>query len=83
MTLENEVVNVDLGCGKRKQEGFFGIDRFPMPEVDMLADIDLGIPLQDDSVDMLFSSHFLEHARDLMFTMREIYRGSAYQVRFE
>lgn len=74
MTLENEVVNVDLGCGKRKQEGFFGIDRFPMPEVDMLADIDLGIPLQDDSVDMLFSSHFLEHARDLMFTMREIYR---------
>lgn len=74
MTFENEVVNVDLGCGKRKQEGFFGIDRFPMPEVDMLADIDLGIPLQDDSVDMLFSSHFLEHARDLMFTMREIYR---------
>ncbi|MDD1005322.1 methyltransferase domain-containing protein [Pseudomonas sp. TNT2022 ID642] len=67
-------MNVDLGCGKRKQEGFFGIDRFPMPEVDMLADIDLGIPLQDDSVDMLFSSHFLEHARDLMFTMREIYR---------
>ncbi|MFJ2529373.1 methyltransferase domain-containing protein [Pseudomonas helmanticensis] len=74
MTFENEVVNVDLGCGKRKQEGFFGIDRFPMPEVDMLADIDLGIPLQDDSIDMLFSSHFLEHARDLMFTMREIYR---------
>lgn len=74
MTFENEVVRVDLGCGKRKQEGFFGIDRFPMPEVDMLADIDLGIPLQDNSVDMLFSSHFLEHARDLMFTMREIYR---------
>lgn len=74
MKLENEPVRIDLGCGKRKQEGFFGIDRFPMPEVDILADIDSVLPLEGDSVDILFSSHALEHTKDLMFTMREIYR---------
>ncbi len=74
MKPENKPVKIDLGCGKRKQEGFLGIDRFPMPEVDILADIDKVLPLEDGSVDMLFSSHSLEHTRDLMFTMREIYR---------
>ncbi|MCJ8205240.1 methyltransferase domain-containing protein [Pseudomonas sp. RGM2987] len=74
MKPENEPVWIDLGCGKRKQEGFIGIDRFPMPEVDILADIDAVLPLEDDSVDLLFSSHALEHTKDLMFTMREIYR---------
>lgn len=74
MTLETIRVKIDLGCGKRKQEGFVGIDRFPMPEVDILADIDNVLPLEDDSVDILFSSHSLEHVKDLMFTMREIYR---------
>lgn len=74
MKPENEPVRIDLGCGKRKQDGFIGIDRFPMPEVDILADIDTVLPLEDNSVDVLFSSHALEHTKDLMFTMREIYR---------
>lgn len=71
---KDKTIKIDLGCGKRKQEGFIGIDRFPMPEVDILADIDQPLPLEDNSVDVLFSSHSLEHVKDLMFTMREIYR---------
>jgi SAM-dependent methyltransferase len=74
MMTESKSTKIDLGCGKRKQEGFIGVDRFPMPEVDILADIDQRLPLEDDSVDVLFSSHSLEHVKDLMFTMREIYR---------
>ncbi|UCO97924.1 methyltransferase domain-containing protein [Metapseudomonas lalkuanensis] len=67
-------MKIDLGCGKRKQDGFIGVDRFPMPEVDVIADIDERLPFADNSIDLLFSSHSLEHVRDLMSTMREIYR---------
>jgi SAM-dependent methyltransferase len=65
---------VDLGCGSRKQQGFIGIDRFPMPGVDIVADMNKRLPLDDHSVDYLVASHSLEHVDDLIFTMQEIYR---------
>jgi len=70
----NRVVSVDLGCGKKKQSGFIGIDRFPLPGVDIVADMNKGLPLTDNSVDYLVASHSLEHVDDLLFTMQEIYR---------
>ncbi len=70
----NYETKIDLGCGRNKQEGFIGVDRFPMPDVDVIADIDEQLPFEDNSIDLLFSSHSLEHVRDLMATMREIYR---------
>lgn len=65
---------IDLGCGRAKQVDFIGIDRFVMDGVDVIADLDVGLPLQTDSVDLVYCSHSLEHVRDLMSTMREIYR---------
>ena len=41
----NNLVRIDLGCGYRKAEGYLGIDRFHLPEVDIVADLDNGIPL--------------------------------------
>ncbi len=65
---------VDLGCGSSKPEGFIGIDRMAMPGVDLIGDLDGTLPLNTNSVDLLYASHSLEHARDIMHTMREIYR---------
>ena len=65
---------VDLGCGLSKPEGFIGIDRMAMPGVDLIGDLDGTLPLETDSVDLLYASHSLEHAKDIMHTMREIYR---------
>ena len=65
---------VDLGCGLSKPEGFIGIDRIAMPGVDLIGDLDGTLPLECDSVDLLYASHSLEHARDIMHTMREVYR---------
>jgi SAM-dependent methyltransferase len=70
----NRVVRADLGCGKKKQPGFIGIDRFPLPGVDIVADMNKGLPLADNSVDYLAASHSLEHVDDLILTMQEIYR---------
>ena len=59
-----------------KRAGFLGIDRFPMPGVDIVADLDKSIPLEDNSVDYLVASHSLEHFRDLPKIIHEIHRIS-------
>jgi hypothetical protein len=68
------MLKIDLGCGPNKPESFVGVDRFPLPGVDLIGDMNDELPLDSDSVDLLYASHSLEHARDLMHTMREIYR---------
>lgn len=72
--LENNVIKVELGCGRSKTRGYIGIDRFQMPGVDIVANLNNGIPLGDNSVDVIYASHSLEHLDNIFFTMKEIYR---------
>ncbi len=65
---------VELGCGASKTQGYIGIDRFELPEVDIVADLNKGIPLEDDSVDIIYMCHSLEHLDDFVYIMAEIYR---------
>lgn len=65
---------VDLGCGLAKKPEFIGVDRFQLPGVDIIADLDGKLPFDDSSVDLVYASHSLEHVKDLMHTIREIYR---------
>jgi hypothetical protein len=65
---------IDLGCGDGKQPGYIGVDRFALPGVDLVCDLDRGIPLKSDSVDYLLASHSLEHLRDLPEAIAEIFR---------
>lgn len=73
-----ELLKVDLGCGSSKPDGFIGFDRMKMPGVDVVGDINGRLPFDDNSVGLLFASHSLEHAADIMSTMREIYRICAH-----
>jgi len=52
------VIKVDLGCGRNKLQGYFGIDRFVGGDV--RADL-LRLPLLSGSVEDLYCSHVLEH----------------------
>jgi predicted SAM-dependent methyltransferase len=54
-------VKIDLGCGLSKMPGFIGVDRFALPGVEVVCDLDRGIPFADDSVDYVLASHALEH----------------------
>src|ERR1041385_841369 len=65
---------IDVGCGDSKQPGYIGLDRFALPGVDIVCDLDRGIPLKSDSVDYLLASHSLEHLRDLPAAIEEIFR---------
>lgn len=68
-------MKLDIGCGKNKKPGFTGLDRVRMPGVDIVCDLDKEqIPLEDGSVDEVFSMHFMEHTADLLFVMEEVWR---------
>lgn len=74
-TAEITRIRIDLGCGANKREGYVGIDRMGGPEVDHVVDLmNEPLPFEDDSVDEVFSSHFLEHVQDPHRVLREILR---------
>lgn len=55
-------MKLDIGCGKNKREGFHGVDQFPMEDVDTVLDMNTPVwPWEDNSVDEVHCSHFLEH----------------------
>lgn len=66
---------VDIGCGGRKQQpGAIGIDRYAHPDVDIVANLEHGLPFADASIDQVYAIHFLEHVHDLLGLMNEIHR---------
>ncbi|WDZ85462.1 methyltransferase domain-containing protein [Micromonospora cathayae] len=70
-----EPVVVDLGCGGTKQyPGNLGLDIYPAPGVDAVADLSGALPLADDSVDVLFAVHILEHLIDFLPLLDECHR---------
>ena len=50
----------DIGCANCKKSGYLGIDNVDYGQ-EILWDIRDGIPLPDNSVDEVYTSHMLEH----------------------
>jgi SAM-dependent methyltransferase len=67
-------VVIDLGCGERKVAGALGLDIAPLRSVDLLADVDRGLPFRDSTVDGVHAHHLLEHVENLVAVMDEIWR---------
>lgn len=53
-------IKLDLGCGAYKKDGFTGLDRLDFGQ-EIIFDVRNCIPLPDDSVTEIYSSHFFEH----------------------
>jgi SAM-dependent methyltransferase len=73
------MIRLDIGCGPNKRADHIGIDQYPFPGVDHVFDVaDEGKPwpFEDQSVDEVWSSHFLEHldARGRCRFANELYR---------
>ncbi len=72
---EQRLQVADLGVGRVKQvEPAIGIDRQAGPQVDLVADLEEGVPLADDALDHAFAVHVLEHVRDLVGLMGDLHR---------
>lgn len=71
---DNEI-KVNLGAGKDAQEGWINIDSYAFPNT-IVADITDRIPLEDSSVDLVYSQDFLEHIDPLkkVHVINEIWR---------
>lgn len=70
---------IDVGCGPAKKPGHVGIDHYAFPCVDIVRDVaKRGLPFDDNSVDGIWSHHFMEHVggEDLLFLIEEFYRVS-------
>jgi SAM-dependent methyltransferase len=73
----NERRVLDLGCGRDKLPGAFGIDTSPLSEADLVRNLDdLPWPLADSSFDHVRAQDVLEHVTDFFAVVREIHRVS-------
>ncbi len=69
-------LKIDLGCGRRKKEGFFGIDCQELEGVDMVCDCNHVIPIEDNVADEINAVDFLEHINNdkRIHIMTEVWR---------
>ncbi len=67
------MLRLNLGCGDKLMAGYQNVDACGTP--DQLCDLNLfPWPWEDNSVDEVFASHFLEHIADFERTILEIHR---------
>lgn len=65
---------IDLGCGPNKIGGALGFDRLAQPGVDVVCELERPLPIRTNSVDRMHMSHIIEHIRELIPFMEEVYR---------
>jgi predicted SAM-dependent methyltransferase len=67
-------IELELGAAGKKN-GRISIDHLNLPGVDIVANLEEGLPFfPDNSVDAIYSKSFLEHIDNLGFLMQEIWR---------
>lgn len=67
-------VKLNLGSSDRVLPGFLNLDIQPVAGVDIVCDLNEGIPLNDNTVTEIYTAHTLEHLNDTVHIMEEIYR---------
>lgn len=72
--LGSPYVAIDLGAGPSKAPESFGFDIVPRAGVDLSCDLEQPLPLRDNCVDKIYSAHVVEHVRNFIQLMEEIYR---------
>lgn len=82
-------MKLHLGCGRNAMPGWLNVDSVALPGVDRVADLDdlaaVPLPLEDDSVDEFLAAHLIEHLRNPLPFMQELWRvakpGAMLQLR--
>jgi predicted SAM-dependent methyltransferase len=73
--MNNELIKLDIGCGPHKKEGHLGVDLKALPGVDLVVNLDEeSLPFADNSIDEIYTSHFMEHVADAGKVIKEFDR---------
>lgn len=68
-------MTLDLGCGRNKRIGAFGVDNNPDTDADVVANIDgPNLPFRDGSFDCVLLVHVIEHVDNVVRTIEEAQR---------
>jgi SAM-dependent methyltransferase len=73
-------MKLHLGCGRTRLPEFINVDVVPGPAVDLVLDFDTCgpggavFPYPDNSVDESYASHLIEHLRNPLPFMQELWR---------
>lgn len=69
---------LNVGCGRNIKAGWINLDTRALPDVDIVCDLEnlrhQPIDLPDDSVGQFLLSHVIEHVRDSLGLMQELWR---------
>lgn len=65
---------LDVGCGPAKEPGATGVDQFPLPDVDVVCDLNGRWPFEDASFDRVVFRHSICHLESLEAALREARR---------
>ncbi len=69
---------LNVGCGRNIMEGWVNLDSAPLPGVDLVCNLEklheTPIELPDDTVELFLLSHVIEHVRDSLGLMQELWR---------
>ena len=72
---------LNVGCGRNLIPGWVNLDSYPLPGVDIVADLETcgntPLPLADASVEEFLLSHVLEHIRNVLPMMQDLHRIAA------
>lgn len=74
--MEETKVKLDLACGTNKvAPDFIGIDKRQLEGIDKVMDLEeYPWDIEDESVDEIFCSHYVQYTSDLIKFMDEVYR---------
>ncbi len=79
--MNNTPIKLHLGCGKDILPGWINLDSVALPGVDVVADLDncatTPLPFANDSINEFYASHLLEHIKNPLSLMQELYRIAA------
>jgi predicted SAM-dependent methyltransferase len=73
--MSDSTIKLDIGCGKKKKEGWIGIDWTDYGQ-EIVRDITRGIPYADETIDEIRALQILEHLypEDVEFVLKECKR---------
>ena len=71
----DSTIDLEVGCGDKdhRRKGYIGLDIEDYGQ-EIVWDVELGLPLPDNSCQHIYTSHTLEHIEDLIGVMNDFWR---------
>jgi predicted SAM-dependent methyltransferase len=78
-----EKTKLNIGCGHRPMQDAINLDYDELCYPDVLRNIEEGLPFDDNKFEYVYTSHLIEHVKDVFFFMYEIWRVSKNKAKVE